>query len=120
MADIDNALKGSQGDSITQLLGSMSSQYNTALQRKMEGQQQLQVETKRITGEMENYQHQMDQLRPPEMAQLPAAPDINPKTDPRKAWGSLAMMFAVFGSLMTRSHMTTALSAAAGEIGRAH
>lgn len=53
----------------------------------------------------------------------PQAPIPMPKaetTSPEKAWGSAAMMLAMFGSLMTRKPMNTALEAAAGVLNAYH
>ena len=50
---------------------------------------------------------------------IPRAPELTPppvaqSTDPLHQWGSIAMIVAGLGSLLTRSHATTALNAAAG------
>lgn len=47
------------------------------------------------------------------------APEYHP-TDPVKAWGSSAMFIAMFGSLLTRTPMTTALNAAASAMKAFH
>lgn len=58
----------------------------------------------------------------PQDPDMPAGPNIPPALfqpppqpkpyDPIKAWGSVAMLVAGIGSLLTRSHLTTALNAA--------
>lgn len=122
MADLDNALGGSSGVSsslggssdLNNILGSAASNYDKATKQKLQEQKQLQDKTQEVSGEIKGYDKALSELKPPEMKELPKAPDLDPKSDPRKAWGSIAMMFAVFGSALTRQPASTALNAAAG------
>lgn len=50
-------------------------------------------------------------LSPPK---LTPAPNPNPQTDPVNAFGQPAMWLAIFGSLLTRQHLTAAVTSAAG------
>ncbi len=52
-------------------------------------------------------------IKLPPLQQIPAEPHME-RTDPMSVWGSLAMMFAVFGSMAVKAPFTTALNAAAG------
>jgi hypothetical protein len=54
----------------------------------------------------------------PKMEQVPQ-PKVQQST-PQEQWGSAAMMFAMIGSLFTRTPMTTALNAAAGVLTAYH
>lgn len=47
-------------------------------------------------------------------------PPAPKQTNPLEAWGSMAMMVAVMGGLMTRGHATTALKAATGVLDAIH
>ena len=51
---------------------------------------------------------------PPELKLAP--PPTTQATDPASVWGSVAMVAAGLGSLLTRGHLTTALNAAAGVV----
>ena len=54
---------------------------------------------------------------------VPEKPTSQPnfkETSPQQAWGSAAMMFAMFGSLLTKTPMNAALNAAAGALKAFH
>lgn len=53
-----------------------------------------------------------DALRPPEMVQAPKPPEVH-DTPPGERWGSVAMMLAGFGGLLTRQPLTASLNAMA-------
>lgn len=54
----------------------------------------------------------------PSVQQVPK-PEVK-QTSPQEQWGSAAMVFAVIGSMLTRTPMTTALNAAAGVLQAYH
>lgn len=66
----------------------------------------------RADAALERGEKQLGDLRLPPQLTLPPAPEAQ-HTDPMSTWGSMAMMFAMFGSLATRRPFTTALNAAA-------
>ena len=56
----------------------------------------------------------IDGLKQPQLNTVP--PPTPRTTDPQKAWGSMAMIMAAFGSLLTRTPLTTAMNSAASAI----
>lgn len=58
-------------------------------------------------------------MKPPEMAPTPPPP-VKKDTPIQEQWGSMAMLFAVLGSGLTRNRATTALNAAAGVMNAYH
>lgn len=67
----------------------------------------------KIQESIEHFKSVTDGLTPPTI-EKPGKPPAETKTDPWQTWGSPAMWVAVFGSMFTRQHATTALNAAAG------
>lgn len=64
-------------------------------------------------------EEQRGKLTAPEPVKPTAPPHVE-MTDPKKAWGSMAMMAAMFGSMFTRKPLMTALNAAASAINAYH
>jgi hypothetical protein len=81
-------------------------------------QTQLQSDSDKVEGDrdqaLQATEKRRDDLimRPPQLQQTP--PPKPEATNPTKAWGSMAMIMAGLGALMTRTPLTTALNAAAG------
>lgn len=66
----------------------------------------------------EQIEQRREGLQVPQLQQVP--PPQERTTDPQKQWGSAAMMLAVFGSLLTRQPLTTAMNSAAAAIKAFH
>lgn len=95
-------------------LGGMSQYLGQNIQKHEARADEMAAKMDIAASGMQGTKEKLDALTPPTAPQIEKPPTLDPKTDPAKAWGSAAMMVAVFGSLLTRTPLTTALSSAAG------
>lgn len=88
----------------------------TALQARMaksrERQEKFAEQTDRDTASIETAQGKLRDLKPPTPQALPTPPEIKNRP-PEEAFGSLAMIMAMTGSLLTRRPFVNALNAGA-------
>lgn len=99
----------SSGGGIDNLLSQMQTERG-AIQANSDKTQEM---MKKPIARLDEISEEDKGLKPPELAKLPEAPPPV-HSDPLQTFGSPASWLAVFGGLLTRSHLTNSLNAAAG------
>lgn len=85
---------------------------DTVLAGNKEREDRFNKQAGEVEGRIESAQKALENLKPPpEMQQVP--PPEPTETDPKKIWGSTAMLLAAIGSAFTRRPLVTAMQSAA-------
>lgn len=115
MADGASVLNGSGANplpkSITDVLGQAAGRQGDLPAAIGSSEDQLKTADKTETDQLRRTEESRGTLTPPQL-KIPDPPKVQ-TTNPQQIWGSMAMLLAGLGSLMTRTPLTTAMNAAA-------